>query len=154
MACCSQVEQIISFRFAIVTSLLITVCIFLVLFLMSVQYMSLKIQRYQARLLNHKGYFYNLGGLVTSILIFVLVQKYYHFDQIGSGPPVVNFAPINPSPREIASFYGLSNASPTKLSVIEPIDDVISQFRFVDVNRLLPLSDSTCPGTGACKESN
>lgn len=36
MACCSQVEQIISFRFAIVTSVLLTLCIFIGLFLMSV----------------------------------------------------------------------------------------------------------------------
>jgi hypothetical protein len=97
LTCCQQVNQIIQARFDMVMVLDIFLVLYLLLFIMNLQYLGNTISRYNARLLNHRGDWVSLAGIASVFAVFLLVKTFYQFPQLGSGSPVVQFEKIRPS---------------------------------------------------------
>lgn len=81
--------------------------LYLLVFIMNLQYMGNTVARYQARLLNHKGDWISLVAIFVVCFVFSLVKTFYHFPQQGSGPPVVLFEKIKPTGDEVFTYYNI-----------------------------------------------
>ena len=151
--CCKQVKTIIGGRFNIVTVTCLVITIYLLIFIVNMQYMFKVIQRYHIRFLNHKGDHFNLALTLAAVAVFLYLRFVMNFSQMG--PPVVNFAPIVPKKAEVYSYYDIKDPKIKKeLQVLELSQDpFLSHFNFKDINKVLPFSDPGCPPDGVCSEN-
>lgn len=151
--CCSQVKSIVGGRFNIVTVTCLVITVFLVLFIVNMQYMFKVISRYNIRFLNHNGDHFNLGLLLVAALVFLYMRFLMPFSQMG--PPVVDFTPIVPKKSEIYSYYDIKDPKiKHEMQVLELSQDpYLSHFNFKDINKVLPFSDPGCPPDGVCNEN-
>jgi len=81
--------------------------LYLLVFIMNLQYLSNTISRYNARLLNHRGDWLNMFGIFFICSLFLIVKSFYNFPQLGSGPPVVQFEKVRPSGQEVFAYYDI-----------------------------------------------
>ena len=70
--------------------------LFLLMFIMNLQYLSNTVSRYNAKVLNHRGDWVSMLGILAVTIVFLLTKHFYYFPQLGSGPPVVQFEKIKP----------------------------------------------------------
>ena len=101
----------------------------------------------------------NLTFIVGIAVSFVVLNLTQTFEKIGSGPPVVDFAPVVPSAgKGFNSFYGLpqprQTGSKQSTNWVETEGAGFGTFVFTDLSRLLPPRDGACPGDGTCKEDS
>jgi hypothetical protein len=155
LACCQQVNQIIQGRCDMVMVLGVFLVLYLLVFIMNLQYMGNTVARYQARLLNHTGDWVSLVGILVVCVVFLLVKAFYQFPQLGSGPPVVLFEKIRPSGDEVFAYYSIQD--PKSKRDVRAVDAKISDphlshLSFLDTSQILPSSDEACPGDGTCKD--
>ena len=109
--CCDQVTTSLSAKFDVVTVSCIVVLIYMLFFIVNMQYMLKVIQRYNIRFLNHNG---DYGNILTILVLFALlfVAKFTDFEQIG--PPLVDFDAIVPKGKEIYSYYDIRDPKEIK----------------------------------------
>ena len=107
LQCCDQVNQIIEGRFDLLLVADIFLIFYLLIFIMNLQYMGNTICRYNARLLNHKGDWISMTGIIAVTCVFLLTKQFYDFPQLASGPPVVEFEKIIPAGQELQTYYNL-----------------------------------------------
>lgn len=131
--------------------------VYLILFMMNLQYMSKTISRYQIRFLNHKGDIYNVIPMIVLTITVLLFRRFYQFEQIGNGQPVVDYPHIIPRGNDAYAYYNLPDPKAKKepkMIDMHPDDEYMSHFYFADVNRIMPSNDAACPGDGSCREDN
>jgi hypothetical protein len=79
-SCCQQVQNIITGRFNVVTVTILVIVLYLVIFIVNMQYMFKVISRYNIRFLNHNGDHFNLALILVATLMFVYLRFVMKFD--------------------------------------------------------------------------
>ena len=105
--CCSQVSNTITGRFNIVTVTLLVIVVYLLIFIVNMQYMFKVISRYNIRFLNHNGDHFNFGLIAVATLLFLYMRFFAKWEQMG--PPVVDFTPIVPKKNEVFTYYDIKD---------------------------------------------
>lgn len=77
--CCEQVTTTLSAKFDVVNVSCIVILVYMLFFIVNMQYMLKVIQRYNIRFLNHNG---DHGNLITIfvILALLIVAKFNEFE--------------------------------------------------------------------------
>lgn len=154
LGCCDTLDIMISGRFSAVTATCIVLIIFLSYFIINQQYMIKKLRKYNSRnILNHHGDLFNAGATGVLVLIFLVSRFGVNYTKIG--PPIAKFEPVVPRGNSIYSYYGLPNPKIKQEKQILEInrDPYMTQFRFNDLSKLLPYSESACQD-GVCNDND
>jgi len=71
------------------------------------------------------------------------------------GPPLVQYEAIIPKGNSVFSYYGFTNPKAKRdMQVLEMSKDpLLSHFRFMDITKILPYSDTACPPDGICLDT-
>jgi hypothetical protein len=72
--CCGTIKSIIGGRFNIVTVTCLVITVYLLIFIVNMQYMFKVISRYNIRFLNHNGDHFNLVLLLVAGLTFLYLR--------------------------------------------------------------------------------
>lgn len=160
-ACCNQVNEIIKFRLASLTSFLVMCSVFQILLMVTTQTMNRKIRKYRARLLNHSGDCFNLVTILFVAISFAAAVAFVKFDQIGHGRPVVGFKGLTSLFIQDSLQIGQTTKfnlrmgtkkTPVSRSIVEMEGSSYNHFVFSDVDKILPAKDNACLRDGICRE--
>jgi len=131
----------------------IVTILFLFIFIVNQHYIVKVISRYNIRFLNHHHDFINVAMVVVWACVFLFLRFGYHFKHIG--PPLVDYESVVPRGNSVFTYYGITNPKVKKdLKTLEMTqDEMLSHFSFVDITKILPYSDTSCPPDGICLDS-
>lgn len=96
MECCQHADTIISGRFAMVQVANIVMVVYLMLFVLNLQYMAKVVKKYNIRFLNHKGDVKYLVLLLLSVAVLVCSYMYFPSYALESGPVSLDFPRVVP----------------------------------------------------------